>query len=479
MAARKYDWQNSDMGNQLGARVGAAIKQNTGRDATDDEIWNQHLNWDKAPDANFQNAIFGNISNSDEAKAYRTRPVTPTTPTAPSTPPAPAPPGGSPAPAPATGSPVSANGTIPPMPAAASAPPPARPAATNLGGMDLSGNVNPNASRAPGMQLPPWASGGQQQQVGLPQKPQFGQSYQGPAMEFNGGANMPMNPNATGMAIDPMTGQATGQQLPDSHAGPGGTTYGNDVGQPLTQNPTMAMGQQPGQPQGGPQAGGGYGYETDPQTLQQNSLMNAIMQNPETMNPNVVAQLKEAQKEQALLMQQQAGQGFSQSAAARGVLGGGNAQGQQQTAQNNAFNSILSGNRSTDIAAAQTNRADQLNALNASSGLQKSQLDNILAGHAAQLGDTQFNAAQDQQHYQNGINQQLAQFGINQGVAQNAQQNYGADLGAHFGGQNSIMDVMRFLQQGHQFDQSMGFNYNQLDQNGQNSLLQFLMGMNK
>lgn len=350
----RYGWQAGKAGQQAANTVRSAIKQYTGRDATDDDIYNQHLNWDKAPDAQFMGKIVSNIANSSEAKNYQNNSQQQQT--APSAPP---PPGGNGAPAAATGSPVSANGTIAP---AAPMPTPAtrgqEPNQTRyVQPVDLSGIHSAGPAQAPQLQLP-----------------------QG---DFSGG---------------------------------------------------------------------------------QNALMSAILANPETMNPNVVAQMKEAQKEQALLMQHQGQQQYDSSAAARGVLGGGAAQGQAANLQNQTFGNILTGNRNVDIAALGQNRQDQLNALTASQGLAGSQLANALQTHAAQLGDTQFNAGQQQQDYQNRINQALSQFGINQGVAGNAQQNYAGDLAGWQAGEGR-----------RQFNNTLGFNYNQLNQNGQNSLLQFLI----
>lgn len=226
---------------------------------------------------------------------------------------------------------------------------------------------------------------------------------------------------------------------------------------------------------------------------QQNNLVNSILQNPETLNPNVLAQMKGAQKDEALAMQRQLQQGYDQNNAARGTLGGGFAQAQQGQLANNAVNSILTGNRNLDVQAAQTNRADQLNALNASEQIGQGQMGRSTQGYGAQLAGQQAQAGQNFQGFQSRVASQqdavqraLAQFGINQGVAANRQQNYGQDLGAEMAleqlKQNSAginnagqFNLANFLEGQRQFNGNLGFNWAQLDQQGQGTLMDWLM----
>lgn len=251
---------------------------------------------------------------------------------------------------------------------------------------------------------------------------------------------------------------------------------------------------------------------------QQSALMQAIMAHPETLSPDVVAQMKEAGKGDALLMQKQQQEQLDQSAAARGVVGSGQMDALRSALGQNTVNNILTGNRNIDIAAAQTNRQDQLNALNASEALAQGQLGRSvlgyntgLAGQTAQaglnqagaasalqrsiagesnqqqaaasrlanagftFGQQQANADQNYKGYQSqvaqsqdAVNRILAQFGINSAVAGNAQQNYGTQLGAG-------LSAAQLGENQRQFNNTLGFNYNQLDQQGQLGLLQYLL----
>jgi hypothetical protein len=234
---------------------------------------------------------------------------------------------------------------------------------------------------------------------------------------------------------------------------------------------------------------------------QQNALLSAIFANPDTMNPQVVAQLKEKQKEEALLMAQQAGQQLSSGAAARNMVGSGATSAGLRNIDMDTINRILSGNRGVDITAAQTNRGDELNALNAGEQVAQGQLGRAtqgygtqLAGQTAQAGlnkdavasalqraiageqsnqfGSQFglsvgkaNADENYRANQDAVQRLMAQFGINTGVAQNAQQNYALDL-----------DTQKFLENQRQFNNTLGFNYNNLDQNGQLALVQAILG---
>lgn len=224
----------------------------------------------------------------------------------------------------------------------------------------------------------------------------------------------------------------------------------------------------------------------------QSALMQAILANPGTMNANVVAQMKEAQKQQALSMRDQAQSGMDQSNVAAGRLGSGQATANTMGNQQNAINAILTGNRNTDIQAASTNRADTLNALTASSGLAQDQLQRAISGYQTTLGGQQaadqqgqFASTQDlgvqqanaQQKYlaeQDQLQRLLSQFGINTGVAQNAQQNYGADLAAQLQQFTQNLDTKKFGENQRQFNDTLGYNYNALDQSGQSSLLDYL-----
>lgn len=242
---------------------------------------------------------------------------------------------------------------------------------------------------------------------------------------------------------------------------------------------------------------------------QQNTLLDAIMAHPETMDANTIAQLKEQQKEQALLLGQQDMGQYSQNAVARGTLNSGQTQGYRANSANNINNAILSGNRATDLAAIAQNRQDQLNALGASTGVAQDQLGRStqaygtgLQGQMAQdssklshaqfgLGVDQANAQQKQLEFQSQADSNNSAFARALAAAQNQQGIYGQDLQAQFGNSASTLDLQKFLESQRQFNQSLdnnqsqfgqtlGFNYNQLDQNGnlqqQQNLLSAIRG---
>lgn len=252
---------------------------------------------------------------------------------------------------------------------------------------------------------------------------------------------------------------------------------------------------------------------------QQSNLLNSVMSNPETMGVQQVAQMKEQQKEQALLMAQQNKGQYAQSAVARGVLGSGQADAFRGMTDNNATNQVLTGNRDIDMYAARTNRADQLAALQASSAIGQDQLGRATQGYGATLsgqtakaadtqaasqsamqrwlaGDTsalshaQFghgvdvdNATQQYQQYQSKAEASKDMYARALSAAQNSQANYGQDLQAElgrgagnlardqFGQQNYQFDAQQqqwlkaFLENQRQFNTNNTLNYDQLNSN--------------
>lgn len=215
---------------------------------------------------------------------------------------------------------------------------------------------------------------------------------------------------------------------------------------------------------------------------QQNALLSAILQNPQTLSPTVLSQMKEQGKEGALSMEKQNQALLDQDAIARGVVGSGNSDALAQKNLQDALNSILTSNRNVDVTAAQTNRQDELNALTASSGVAQDQLNRALAGYNAGLSGAQFNlgvgqanAAEKYKAQQAALDQAMKQEGINESVAQNAQGNYQQQLAAAFGQNSANLDLSKYLEGIRQFNDTLGFNYNNLDQNAQLAVLQAIL----
>lgn len=124
----------------------------------------------------------------------------------------------------------------------------------------------------------------------------------------------------------------------------------------------------------------------------QNDLLMRVLESPESLSPLVVAQMKERQKEDALAYERAVGEQLAQSAASRGVLGGGAYGASQRRLAADTNKAILAGNRDIDIAAAQTNMADRLNAIAAANAVRSqgvSDYNAALAGQTAQAAENQ------------------------------------------------------------------------------------------
>lgn len=254
-----------------------------------------------------------------------------------------------------------------------------------------------------------------------------------------------------------------------------------------------------------PQANYGPAYQADQigqfsapdqsaMNTQQNALMQAILANPQSMSPDVVAQMKESQKQQALLMRGQRQQGLDQNAIARGVVGSGQVSAQGAGYENDMMNQILESNRNLDVTAAQTNWADRLQALQASEALASGQMGRAtqgfgaqLAGQQAQAGTRQAaatsglqrdqlmndagyrnaaldfdvqkaNAGEAQFANQSAVQKLLSQFGINQGVAEAGRSNYALDLQAENQRNTSLLDSWRAQEQARQANAALQTN---------------------
>jgi hypothetical protein len=327
------------------------------------------------------------------------------------------------------------------------------------------------------------------------------------------------------VAMPKPTAPATGMAAP-----PPSTTYQPLQGMNLGTTPYQAA----QAPQVGtlPQAYAGSEFDqfSNPNQQEttglQSNLMNAILRAPETMSPEAIAQLKEQQREQALLLGQQSQQGLAANAAARGVSGGGWAAGQQRAIEGDVSNQILSGNRAVDLAALEQNRKDQLNALGMSNELMSGEMSRAatgygatLQGQAAQADDTrsstqdnlqralaqfganlegaQFNADEQNRAYTNDLNRMLSQFGINQGVTESGRADANLNLQGELGrggldlnnrqltedarqyDKGYGLDFMRYLENQRQFNGDTGYRYAALNQQGDQAMLDYITRMLK
>lgn len=139
---------------------------------------------------------------------------------------------------------------------------------------------------------------------------------------------------------------------------------------------------------------------TSPLTNPTSDLIQRLLSSEGSLNPAVVAQMKEAQKGTALSMADQLKQQANVNAATRGVSGGGGLQSSIDDINARAVGDISAGYRGTDIAAAQTNRQDQLNAISASTGFQNQLLNQYLGQGAQNLNYGQANNAERYKGFQ-------------------------------------------------------------------------------
>lgn len=205
----------------------------------------------------------------------------------------------------------------------------------------------------------------------------------------------------------------------------------------------------------------------------QNALLMQLLQHPESMTAQGVAQLKEQQKEAQLSMQSQNLAQMGQSAASRGTWGGGTMQSQEELGREASQKNILDAYRGIDIQKMQQDQVDKLNALQAGDTVMGGQMNrSIAAGNF-------------------GLQQQLSQEGLNQAAAESAhnnwlpynqmalqqgltQEGYGLDY-ANLGEKGRQFDLT-YADQAKQWRSNLMYNYANLDQSSQEALMRILFG---
>ncbi len=277
----------------------------------------------------------------------------------------------------------------------------------------------------------------------------------------------------------------------------------------------------------------------------QADLAQAILGNPESFSPEMVSGLKNAQKEEALLQAKQMQMRNANSAAARGISGGGGQQANDRRLYDQADSQILKANRDIEGQAAQANFGNRLQALDSVNNILNSQMGrastaygNTLQGQTAQEGvnqasadsrlrTSQFDLArQGQQADENfrafgtrasaedkDLQRKLSQFDINKAVAGHGLENYKTDSANYFGerdanrgdrgldiqkalGEGGLamdrarlsssdrqfdksygLNLMQFMEGKRQADNNLGYNYTSLGQQGQNGLMDKILGL--
>ena len=275
------------------------------------------------------------------------------------------------------------------------------------------------------------------------------------------------------------TTSSTGVYTPGQYQQPNWVTYNPQQIQQAQFNPGQQAQYTPGQIA---QWQGGPNYQQMQE--QQAAMLNQMLQNPGTLNQQVTDQMKGANKDSTLSMQQQMAGKLGSAAAARGMsTTSPYQQAQQSQSMQDAMSNILAANRGIDIQAATQNRMDQLNALNAASGFQNDVLNRAvlgyntgLAGQQAQEGVNQFGAQFGQQNWRDRAALEQAQaaedrarFGLN---ADEGYRGFQSSLGAQ------DRDMARFYQneglqqagagsqmQGYQFGQQFPESVRQFNEN--------------
>jgi hypothetical protein len=179
---------------------------------------------------------------------------------------------------------------------------------------------------------------------------------------------------------------------------------------------------------------------------QQYANLMMMLQNPFSMGPDVVNQMKGANRDEAATLQKQQMDQIHNSAASRGLqVGGGWDAMQSRNAGTSAIQQILQGNRAIDMQANQTNHQDLLNALQAGSGALGAGEDRNLS--AAQMALQRALGIGGLNMDQNRLNEQFREYNM--------------------GNQLSWADLMNQMVMGRA---GYGLNLAQLQQNGQNQM---------
>lgn len=180
---------------------------------------------------------------------------------------------------------------------------------------------------------------------------------------------------------------------------------------------------------------------------QQQQMIQNLMNNPYSLGPEQLAQMKGASTDQAALLERQTMNQLQDQLAARGMnVNSGYGMGQQRALMADTNSNILNNLRGIDMQAAATNRGDLLNALGMSSQFQNDA--NSRAG----------------QNYQLGLAGQQAQQGENLAAQNSALQAFQANQGMQGQQSSSLLNAIQnrnqsasIANQASQFGQSLGF----------------------
>lgn len=190
-----------------------------------------------------------------------------------------------------------------------------------------------------------------------------------------------------------------------------------------------------------------FNYHADPQLQQQMSqMMGSYLQNPYSLGPDTVNQMKGQMRDQAALMQQQQSGQLRQMNAGRGVANNmGYGAAQQRQLGSDVMGGLLGNYNNLDIQAAQSRMGDMRNALQLGNEFQNNNLQQALGVYGAQLQGQQAQSGENQA----GINSNL--------------QNYQLGEQGKLNQANSIQQMLARQMQGNQFNQQFGENQRQFN----------------
>lgn len=191
-------------------------------------------------------------------------------------------------------------------------------------------------------------------------------------------------------------------------------------------------------------------------------LMERILQNPESMSPEVVAQMKARSKQQASSMAEQLRGDARSTLAGRGFSGGGGMQAAADAAVDSSFlDNLLNANRDTDIQAATTNFNDRLNAAGAADAWQSGNTNRAVQEGGARLQEYLGRSGVDLDNRR--FDETRRQFN----------QTFGFDLIRFL--EDTRRNNRDFGENQRQHNNQVGLGYGNLNMQGQQQLLNWLM----
>jgi hypothetical protein len=213
------------------------------------------------------------------------------------------------------------------------------------------------------------------------------------------------------------------------------------------------------------------------------TLVAQLLQNPETLNPQAVSQMKVRAKEAALAQAQQLRGQASNDLAARGFdPAGGVSQAVGGELDMGLIDSLINSNRDIDLAATAQKRQDVLGALAAAEGMLGGQVSRAgaLSGDAAQWAGIDYGKSKDDRMML--LQEFLGKSGVDLDTQRLAEQK------SQFKTATGL-DLARFLESVRQFDVGFGENQRQFNNNSalnwtnvnnaqQNNLLRYLESLN-